>query len=97
MHAQVFIKRVEEFVQRYCQPHMRQCKIDWELDRPRAVVRCEDFQKIHWDIPVEVVADNPEKMIIPVSRDESVEVSEKGFFTFLWRNSRFLNSDLRQD
>ncbi|MCG5526188.1 hypothetical protein LRB11_14820 [Ectothiorhodospira haloalkaliphila] len=92
MHAQLFRKRVEDFAQQYCQPHMRCCRIEWDLepDRPRAVVRCEDYQAISWDIPMQVAAGDPEKVLIPLASGEGLEASKEGFFRFIWHNSRYL-------
>jgi hypothetical protein len=92
MHAQAFRKRVEDFARQYCQPHMQRYRIDWdlELDRPRAMVRCEDRQAVHWDIPMEVASDDPDRVLIPLSGGEGLEASEEGFFRFVWHNSRYL-------
>lgn len=89
MHAQAFRKRVEDFAQQYCQPHMQRYRIDWnlKLDRPRATVRCEDRQAIHWEIPMEVAVDDPERLVILWSGEEGLEASQEGFFTFIWYSS----------
>ena len=92
MHARAFRKRVEDFAQEFCQPSMRQYHIEWELgtERPRALLRCLDRQSFRWDIPMEVAADDPERVVIPLSSGEGLEASEEGFFQFVWHNSRYL-------
>ena len=88
MYNQVFIEKVKEFIDMYCQEYMKEVEAEYDFHGGQfATIKCEDYFGMKWEIPVRADDYEADAIVICIGDAGTLNCDDGGLYAFLWQEA----------